>query len=101
MNAFADFNIKPAPTGFVGDKINEQYLLDRTVTVHAFKIVDSRYKKGEEEKKCLHLQLTVEGVKRVFFTGSRCLMDMINRVAPEKFPFTTKIIKKDKILVFS
>lgn len=48
----------------------------------------------------LDLQLEIEGVKRVFWTNSVNLIEMINSPLV-KFPFETIIVKQDKRYVFT
>lgn len=99
MNSFKDFNITPSIKSFEGDKIKIDRILNRTITVEAFKIEGSKYEKGNG--KCLHLQITIEGSKRVVFTGSTNLMDMIEKVPENGFPFNTTVLRENERLVFT
>jgi hypothetical protein len=63
-------------------------ILDKTICVHAFKIENSKY-----EGKCMHLQIELDGEKRIAFSGSAALMDQISKVPNDKFPFITTIKK--------
>lgn len=99
MNSFKDFGIKPQSKSFEGEKIKIDRILNRTIEVHEYKIEDSKFEKGNG--KCLYMQIVVEGAKRVLFTGSVNLMDMIQQVPQEKFPFKTVIIKENERFEFT
>lgn len=88
MNNFKDFNIKPKINSFVGEKIQVQKLFNLPIKVLDFKIEPSKQKKGTE---LLTLQIEKSGEKRIVFTGSTVLIDMIKRVPDDKLPFITTI----------
>lgn len=99
-HSFADFGIKAQIKGFEGDKIKMERIINRQVIVDAFKIERSKFEeKGNGH--CLHLQIIVDGEKRVLFSGSTFLMDMIKQVPENKFPFTTTIVKDNDSLKFT
>lgn len=88
MHNFKDFNIKPRINAFVGEKIAVQKLFNLQIKVLDHKIEPSKQKEGTE---LLTLQIEKSGEKRIVFTGSTVLIDMIRRVPEDKFPFTTTI----------
>lgn len=88
MNEFKDFGIKPKVTAFVGEKININRLFNLPITVLDFKIEPSKQKEGTE---LLTLQIEKSGEKRIVFTGSTILIQMIRKVPEDKFPFVTTI----------
>lgn len=88
INNFKDFNIKPRVNSFVGEKIQVQKLFNLPIKVLEYKIEPSKQKKGTE---LLTLQIEKSGEKRIVFTGSTVLMDMIKRVPENAFPFMTTI----------
>ncbi len=96
MKSFKEFDIKPQIKGFVGDKIKIERLLNRQITIHAYSVVPSKFK-GE----CLNLQIEVDREKRVVFTASRPLIDMIKQVPESEFPFLTTIVKETEWYEFS
>jgi len=98
MFNFKDFNITTNGKGFEGDKIKTDRLLNREITVHAFKIVDSIVDKG---KKRLDMQISIGDTKHVVFTGAKDLMEKIQMVPEDKFPFKTTIIKENDWLKFT
>jgi len=99
MNSFKDFNIAPQTTGFIGDKIKVDKILNKEVTVETFKVEPSKLEKGCG--KCLYAQLVVDGERRLLMIGSSTLIDMIQQVPQNKFPFKTTIVKEDNRLMFT
>lgn len=98
MFNFKDLGIKPKQDTFTGKKIEIDDVLNIEIIVEGFKIQDSTKKIGT---KYLTLQIEKEGNKRVVFTGSKNLMDLISQVPEDKFPFKTTIKKSDKRLEFT
>ena len=88
MNSFKDLNIKPTINAFTGDKVKVKSLLNQPITVLDFKVGPSTAKPGTD---CLTVQIEKAGEKRIFFTGSKVLIDQINRVPKEKFPLVATI----------
>ena len=99
MNKFKDFGIKPQSKAFEGDKIKIDRILNKTIYVHDYKIEQSKYEKGSG--KCLYMQIVVDGIKRVVFTGSVGLMEVIGQVPKEKFPFETIIVRENERFEFT
>jgi hypothetical protein len=98
MFNFKDLGIKPKQDTFTGKKIEIDDVLNIEIIVEGFKIQDSTKKAGT---KYLTLQIEKEENKRVVFTGSKNLMDLISQVPKDKFPFKTTIKKNDKRLEFT
>jgi hypothetical protein len=94
MHQFKDFGIKPKLQSFVGDKIKLSKVLNREVTIHDFRIEDSKY--GSGNSKCLYLQIELNDTKHVMFTGSKSLIEMIEQVPKSNFPFKTTIITENE-----
>lgn len=99
MTNFSDLGIKSEVKSFEGDKIKIDRILNKTIVVEAYKIEQSKFEKGSG--KCLHIQIQVDGNKRVLFTGSSNLMDVIQRVPTNKFPFNTTIVKENERFEFT
>lgn len=99
INSFSDFGIKPTAKSFEGDKIKIERILNRTVEVHDYKIEPSKFEKGSGKR--LVLQLFFDGDKRIVFTSSQNLMDMIQQAGKERLPFKTTIIKENGRLEFT
>ncbi|QTE36008.1 hypothetical protein J3L18_23125 [Mucilaginibacter gossypii] len=98
MNKFSDFNINTQKQSFKGDKIKTDRLLNREITVHDYKITDSKQEPGTQ---CLHIQISINNNYHVVFTGSKGLMEMIEQVPKDKFPFQTTIVKENDWLRFT
>lgn len=88
MNNFKDFNIKPEIQSFVGEKIQIKRLLNTQIKIIDFKIEPSKKKEGTE---LLTLQIERNNEKRIVFTGSTILIQMIKKVPKDKLPFITTI----------
>jgi len=88
MKKFKDFNITPNVNPFVGDKISVKKLFNTPIKVLDHKIEPSKQKAGTE---CLTLQIEKGTEKRIVFTGSKVLIDMIKRVPKDAYPFETTI----------
>lgn len=95
MKSFSDFEIKPTKKGFTGDKIKMDRVLNVQITVHAFKMEPSKFS-GER----VDMQIEKDKTMYVLWSSSKTLMEMIQRVPTDGFPFTTTIIKKDERFVF-
>lgn len=92
MKQFNEMGIAPTIKSFTGEKIKIEKLLNLDISVHAYRIEPSKFiDKGNGKRLCL--QITHKGELRIVFTGSLFLMDMIQRVAENDFPFST-IIKE-------
>lgn len=98
MFNFKDLGITPKESAFIGKKIDVEDVLNLPITVLAYEIKDSTKKANT---KYLTLQIETEESKRVVFTGSKNLMDLISQVPKDKFPFTTTIKKHDRRLDFT
>ena len=98
MYSFKDFGIKPTDNGFEGEKIKIDRVLNKSITVYAYTIEKSKFDKGNG--KCLYMQIEVDGAKRVLFTGSGRLMEMIKN-DNVKLPFETTIIKQNERFEFT
>ena len=103
MNKFSEFDIKAPEKGFEGDKIRIERVLNREISVLAYKIQESKIDEFKEKgaSMCLHLQISLNGVMYVIFTSSVYLMIDIKQVPEDKFPFLTTIIKENQRLKFT
>jgi len=99
MKQFKDFGIKPLTKGLTGDKIKIERILNREITIHDYRVVDSKFEKGC--KKCLHLQIEIGDTKHVVFTGSSILMETIQQISKDQMPFRTTIIRENERFEFS
>ena len=101
MNSFSQFNIKIPDNGFEGEKIKIAKILNREIVVYAFKITDSRVFKDRGTGKCLQLQISFNNEKHVVFTSSSGLIETIQQVPQNGFPFTTIIIEENDRFKFN
>jgi len=103
MNKFGQFGIKRVAKGFEGDKIKMSKILDREIIVHAFRIEESKVKEFKEKGsvKCLHLQIEVNHELRIAFTSSIGLLDAIEQIPEDGFPFTTTIVRDNDRFIFT
>jgi len=100
MKRFKELGIAAPAKGFVGDKIKIARILNKEVMVEAFKIEASKFPdKGSGQRLCL--QLMVDGEKRILFTSSGFMMEMIKKVPAEHFPFLTTICEINEHYEFS
>lgn len=91
---FSDFGIKVESKAFTGKSIEMVDIIGKEITVYDFKIEPSKHPKKEGDM-CLHLQIEFENEKRVVFSGSFYLQQMIQKVDPEGFPFDA-VIRRDR-----
>lgn len=98
MNQFKNFNIQAELNSFTGDKIKIDKVLNREIKVCDFKIEDSKVKPGT---KLLTLQIQKSDENHIIFSGSKYLMQQIEQVKKEQFPFTTTIVKESEHLKFT
>jgi hypothetical protein len=95
MKKFNELGVKPSLKTFQGDKIGIKKLLNKEISVFDYKIEPSKYP-DKGNGKCLYLQIEVGGEKRVLFTGSGVLMDTIEQIPKDQFPFSTTIIEESE-----
>jgi len=82
-----------------GDKIKIAKILNREITIHSYKIVDSIKK---DNTKCLQMQIAVGNTLHVVFTGSKYLIATIQRISDHHFPIVTTITEEnDKTFRFN
>ena len=101
MKSFSQFNIKSTNKAFDGDKIKMSKILNREIVVHHFKIEDSKVFKDRGSGKCLHLQISVDKVKHIIFTSASGLIESIQQVPEDGFPFTTTIVEESERFKFT
>lgn len=97
MKKFSDFNIAISTNTFIGDKVRISKILNKKITVHAFKLGPSKHFKNE----CLQLQIEVNGNKHVCFSGSTKLIEQIQQVPKSGFPFEATIEDDNGMYLFT
>jgi len=100
MRKFSELGIENKCNLFSGDKIKSSKILNREIIVLDYKIEDSKYPKNKTGK-CLHLQIEIDKVKYVVFTGSEVLINTIQMITKDQLPFSTTIIKNGECYMFS
>lgn len=98
MNNFKDLGIKPVEKPLTGEKIKPNKIINLEITVHDFRIEDSKFYKGT---KCLHLGIELSGVRYIVFMQGTVLVQMIQQIPIDRFPFKTTIIKENGRYEFS
>lgn len=103
MKQFNEFGIKPAVKKLEGDSINIDKILGHEIIVQDFRLEESKIQKYKNQgsDKCLHLQFEFEGNKHIIFTSGHILIDSIQRIPEDGFPFKTTIIAKMKRYEFT
>lgn len=96
MKEFKDLGITPTVDHFIGEKIKISKVLNQRIVIERYEINDSKY-----TNKVLKLQIKYKDESRVIFTGSKVLMNIIEQINKEDFPFSTTIIKNGESLEFS
>lgn len=99
MKKFSDFGIKPLTKNFTGDKIKIDRILNKQIIVVDYRIQNSKFEKGHGKR--LDLQIAIDGANRVVFTSSSVLMELIQQVPKENFPFTTTIVRDNERFEFT
>ena len=94
---FSDFAKDHAPLD--GDKVKINDLLNKEITVLAYRIKQSKYGAGGGNN-CLTIQFDLDGVRHVTFTGSAVLAEQCAAYAAE-MPFAAVVKKIDRYLTFT
>ena len=97
MKRFADFNTDQAPLD--GEKIQLEDILNVEVLVIGFNIRKSKYGKNASGK-CLALQIEIDDVRRLVFTGSDVMISQLEKYGGE-IPFLTTVRKIDRYYTLS
>lgn len=98
MKRFSDLGIQTETQTFIGDKVKVKNILNKEITVHNYKIEESKFK---DKGKCLHLQIKIGDEMRVAFTGSKGLISVIEKVSLDDLPFTTTIVSNNERFEFT
>jgi hypothetical protein len=93
MKRFSDLGISTHSDSFAGEKIRIARIINREIVILNFKLEPSKYPKNKTGK-CLHLQLEVDGEKKVLFTGSDILIKTMEQVKKEDLPVVCKIVQE-------
>lgn len=94
LHKFKDFADEDS---FEGKKIRIDELLDKDIQVISFKVTPSKH---NDDKECTTIQLRVDGVPFVLFTGSEVLKNQLQKYA-DKLPFEATIKKIKSYYTFT
>ena len=100
IKKFSELGIKTTSTKFVGEKIRLSKILNTEIVVHAFHVKPSKYPERGSVN-CLWLQISVNGKKYVAFSIAKLLMEAIQKVPEDSFPFSTIIINENEVYEFT
>lgn len=100
MKNFSDLGIAPKSRRFVGKKIEMSEIIDEDIVVHSFRIEPSQYPNKRSDM-VTKMQIELDGRKRVTWTTSKYLTQMLEAVPEDAFPIQTKIIKDEKAFIFT
>lgn len=81
-------------------KIPIAQVVNKEIVLKSFRVEESKFQKNKSGK-CVYLQIIVDGEDRVIFTGSDVLLDQIQQVPEDAFPFITTITKPGKWYQFN
>lgn len=95
---FSDFGIE-TKMAFEGNRIFAVEILNEPIIVHYYEIRPSKKaeKKGADY---LYVQITYKDEKRLLMSESKYLMEDLDKVPEEGFPFQAKIIRNYKSFSF-
>ena len=100
LKKFSDLNVKVnKPKVLSGQKQPLRYVLDKQITVYGFEIKPSKYPNKSEN--CLKMQYKHEDKMYVAFSIAKHLMQILQTLPEDAFPFTTTIINKNEIYEFT
>jgi hypothetical protein len=99
MKRFSDLNITINTDNFSGEKIKINQILNKSIIIIDYKVVKSKFKDKTED--CLYLAFKYNNNLRITFTGSKILINILNLIQKDDFPFETKIKLKNKGYIFT
>ena len=92
MKKFSDFGVS-VDLPMSGEKIKISKILNCEIIVNDYKLNESKYSKNTSGQ-CLTLQIIIEGVKRIVFTGSDVLIRQVKQINKDDFPFMCTIVQE-------
>ncbi len=94
MRKFSDFADEKA--ALEGEKIKLDDVLNRPVEVLQYRVLTGKY----ETEKCLQVQIRIDGQLKVIFTGSKILLEQLEKYH-NQLPFESTIIRPHRYYSFS
>lgn len=101
MNKFSQFNIEIKAKGFEGEKIKMIKVLNREIIVYDYKLEESKVFPDRGSGKCLQMQISLNGNKHIIFTSATALIEAVEKLPCEAFPFSTVIIEDNERYKFT
>ena len=101
MNKFENFNIKSTIGTFDGRKVNFAELFNVPIVVKDYRIEESKFTGKNRSNNRLQISIIFNNDDCIAFSASDNLMEMINKVPKDCFPFETVIKKHDKRFEFT
>ena len=101
MNKFGQFDVKVNTQCFVGDKIKMSKVLSKEIIVHAFRLEPSKHFQNKGTGQCLYLQISIDNEKRIVFTSAVGMIEAIQQIPKDGFPFETVIKEEDERYYFT
>lgn len=95
MKQFSELSIKPSERSFTGDRIKMKKILGQKITIHDYKTKKSKYPETGNGL-CLYLQIDFENKKRVTWTNSVNLQEMMFKVPKTELPIEATIVEKEE-----
>lgn len=95
MKKFSEFGIKTSQGPFDGRKIQFSEIFNVPIIVKDYKIEESKFSGKNKSDNRLQLAIIVNSENCIAFSGSDNLMEMIQKVPRDNFPFETIIKKRD------
>jgi hypothetical protein len=99
MKQFKDFKIKESSTGFTGTKVQMSRILNVQIEIVDYRIENSKY--PDKFEKCLWMQISIDKIKHVVFSGSKFLIGAIEQIPRSEFPFLATIIRENDRFQFT
>jgi retron-type reverse transcriptase len=100
MKLFSELGIAVDSAPFSGEKIKINRIVNKEVEVIDFELNESKFQ-ADKCRKCLKLQIRIEGELRVVFTGSNMLIQVIQKMNKTMLPFRVTIIENNGFYQFS
>jgi RNA-directed DNA polymerase len=90
MKKFSELNIDNKLSDlYIGNKISINDIINKKIIIFKYNLEKSKYKDSY-----LKLQIKLNNEDRIVFTGSKNLINTINKIEKNDFPFETTVMKR-------
>jgi len=93
---FSELKIEAPKPAFQGEKLSMNQILNLEIKVHKYEVGPSNF-----EGKRLTIQFELDGKLHIVFTASTVLLQTLERIPEDSFPFMTRIVRIDKRFQFT